>query len=203
MSVVEEKKRLRALARARRREASAGVAAGAGERLAERYLEAMAGMGHPGPGAVVSGYWPMAEEMDVRPLLARLFERGYPLALPVVVGKGEPLDFRSWAPGTALEDGVFGTRHPGPDRTAARPRVALVPLLAFDRRGYRLGWGAGFYDRTITALRAEGPLLAVGVAYALQEVASVPHADTDARLDWVATEAGVVPVAAAAAERGP
>lgn len=202
MSVVDEKKRMRRAARERRREAHARAEAapgpGAAERLADRYLEAMPDMGHPGPGSVVSGYWPMDEEMDVRPLLARLFERGFVVALPVVVAKGEPLIFRSWEPGLALEAGVFGTRHPGAERARVRPGVALVPLLAFDRWGFRLGWGAGFYDRTLDALRRQGPVLAVGVAYAAQEFDRVPRAAYDAGLDWVVTEEQAMRVPTAA-----
>jgi len=140
------------------------------------------------PGAVVSGYWPMRGEIDPRPIMIALSGRGHPLCLPVVVGKGQPLVFRAWRPGDELVSGGFGTQVPGTDQREVVPRLLLVPLLAFDRAGYRLGYGGGFYDRTLAALRAHGSAVAVGLAFSAQEVDSVPREATDARLDWVVTE---------------
>ena len=139
-------------------------------------------------GSAVSAYWPMRDELDPRPLMHRLAERGHPIGLPVMAGKGRPLVFRAWAPGEALEPGGFGTQVPSSDRPEVRPEVLLVPMLAFDRAGYRLGYGGGFYDRTLAGLRAEGAALGVGVAYAGQEVDDVPHDGNDQRLDWIVTE---------------
>lgn len=139
-------------------------------------------------GAVVAGYCPIATELDPRPLLHHLVASGHRCALPVVVGRGRPLVFRAWTPQSVLEAGAFGV--PVPPATAAelRPDVVLVPLLAFDRQGYRLGYGAGFYDRTLERLRAAGPVLAVGLGYAGQEVAAVPHDARDQPLNWIVTE---------------
>jgi 5-formyltetrahydrofolate cyclo-ligase len=135
----------------------------------------------------VAAYWPMRSEADPRPALAALHARGVPLALPVVAGRGMPLIFRAWAPGVALVPGGFGVLVPA-DGPPVVPRVLVVPLLAFDRAGFRLGYGGGFYDRTLAALRAAGPVLAVGFAYAAQEVPHVPRTIDDQRLDRIVTE---------------
>ncbi len=140
------------------------------------------------PQAVVAGYWPMDHEMDVRPLLTRLSERGYALAMPVVLNKEQPLRFRGWVPGVQMVPGRFGIPMPPDTFPDVRPDIVLTPLLAFDREGYRLGRGAGYYDRTLEVLRATGYVTAVGVAFAGQEVPSVPHDVRDQRLDWVVTE---------------
>jgi 5-formyltetrahydrofolate cyclo-ligase len=141
----------------------------------------------PPAGAAVSGFWPIGEELDIRPLLHALHARGHPIVLPVTPRRGNPLTFRLWQPGDALEPERFGTFRPiGAERA---PDFLLVPLLAFDRRGYRLGYGAGFYDRTLESLPGR---FALGVAYAMQEQPEVPAGPRDMRLDAVATETGVV-----------
>ena len=186
MSVIEEKSRLRAWARERRTAAPSQAPGEAGERLRDNYLAAMADFGVA--AGVVSGYWPMAGEIDVRPLMTRLVELGFTCALPVVTAPGRPLDFRRWCPGQALIEGPFGTRHPEPGEPSPRPDIVLAPLLAFDDLGTRLGWGGGYYDRTLEALGLRGPVLAVGIAFAAQRVDAVPHAPNDRRMDWVVTE---------------
>jgi len=140
-----------------RRDAAAAAVAGAAAAVAERFFAAV----RVPPGAAVSGFWPMRSEIDPRPILTELGARGHPLCLPVVVGKGRPLVFRAWRPGDALVAGDFGTQVPDAGQPDVVPRVLLVPLLAFDRNGYRLGYGGGFYDRTLAMLRAAGPALAV------------------------------------------
>ena len=105
------------------------------------------------PGAIVSGFMPLKSEINPLPLLRKLAEAGASLALPVVAGKGQPLIMRGWAFGTPLASGVWGIKEPMPDAPAVDPDILIVPLLAFDRRGYRLGYGAGYYDMTLTALR--------------------------------------------------
>lgn len=190
-SVFEQKRALRIKAGDRRRQAAAAMAAKqAGDKLAENYFEAAAGFDAPADGAAVSGYWPMADEIDVRPLMTRLHDAGHTLALPVVVGKGEPLVFRTWQPGAPLAKAGFGLRQPAADAPAIVPGILLVPLLAFDPEGYRLGWGGGFFDRTLAKLRAKSPVIAVGVAYAAQRVDRVPRTERDQRLDWLVTEEG-------------
>ena len=139
------------------------------------------------PGVAVSGYLSINGEIDVRPLLADLDSRGHPVALPVVMAPRRPLAFRAWVDGAPLEDGPFGTRHPA-EAAAVAPDILVVPLLAFDRSGGRLGYGGGYYDRTLAALRKAKEVLAVGVAYCEQEVSGVPCDDEDQPLDWVITD---------------
>ncbi len=141
------------------------------------------------PGTLVAGYWPMAQELDPRPALEALHGLGHPLCLPVVTAAGEPLLFRRWAPGDGLMDGGHGTRHPLGTAPLAVPEVLLVPLLAYDDAGFRLGYGGGYYDRTLAALDAP---LTIGVAFAGQRVAAVPHDPYDRPLDHVLTERGLV-----------
>jgi 5-formyltetrahydrofolate cyclo-ligase len=162
----------------------------AGARLAEGIMSQAAALGLA-PGVAASAYWPMKSEMDTRPLMAALVEFGCVVALPVVMGKGKPLLFRRWRPGLELKSGTFGLSEPGADQPEIAPRVVFVPLLGFDARGNRIGWGAGFYDRTLATLRAKGPVTAVGVAYAAQELAGVPADAHDQPLDWIATERGM------------
>ncbi|HLZ68201.1 MAG TPA: 5-formyltetrahydrofolate cyclo-ligase [Aliidongia sp.] len=142
---------------------------------------------------VVSGFWSIRSEIDVRPLMLALAGvTGAALAMPVVVGRGQRLIFRRWQPGVPLVEGPFGTAHPAESEPDLVPDLLLVPLLAFDRQRHRLGYGAGFYDRTLAGLRAAGPVTAVGVAYGAQEVAQVPVGDHDERLDLVLTERGII-----------
>jgi 5-formyltetrahydrofolate cyclo-ligase len=140
----------------------------------------------------VAGYWPMRSEMDIRPLLSLLADTGRDVALPVVLGPGQPLEFRRWRPGNALSAGRFGTEHPAAEAKILDPDVLLVPLLAFDIRHHRLGYGAGFYDRTLAALRARKPILAIGVAYSVQGIDELPADGWDQALDLVLTEDGIV-----------
>ncbi len=139
-------------------------------------------------GIPVSAYWPLEEEFDPRPLFMELDRRGHPIGLPVILGNGQPLLFRRWEPATELVRGPFRVMTPPPTAPEIIPNLLLVPLLAFDRAGYRLGYGGGFYDRTIAKLRNAGEALAVGVTFAALEVPSVPRDDTDQPLDWIVTE---------------
>ncbi|MEQ8354693.1 MAG: 5-formyltetrahydrofolate cyclo-ligase [Kiloniellaceae bacterium] len=186
-AVQDEKRVLRRAAKAARAVAAAGQS-GAGLALCRHFLARV-----PLPaGAVVSGYWPLGDEIDPRPLMEALSGRGHALALPVIRAAGEPLDFRAWRPGDALEAAGFGTRQPRAQAAELRPRILLVPLLAFDAAGYRLGYGGGFYDRSLALLRRLGDTLAVGLAFSAQQVARVPREATDEPLDLVVTERGAV-----------
>lgn len=138
--------------------------------------------------AVVSGFWPIKEEIDIRPLMVELFNSGCQLVLPVVQSRGKPLLFRAWRPGDALEAGVFGTLQPSPRRETLEPDALIVPLLACDEEGWRLGYGGGFYDRTLAGLRACRKVTAVGVGFDGQFVPEVPHGPDDQRLDWLLTD---------------
>ncbi len=189
--IAAAKRELRQFGLRRRAEAAGRLGAAAGERLRDHFFAARAAIGAL-PNSPVSGFWPMGEEIDVRPLLTALAGLGYLCLLPVVPAPRQPLIFRLWTPGDELEAGVFGTRHPPAIRPSLTPRVVLAPLLAFDRTGHRLGYGGGFYDRTLAALRSYGGVTAVGVAFSEQEVDSVPHGPHDQRLDWIVTEQGVL-----------
>lgn len=143
-------------------------------------------------GTIVAGYWPIVTEIDVRPLLARLEHIGARAALPVLSAPDAPLLFRHWSLSDDLEDGPRGTRQPGAAVSTVIPDVVLVPLLAVDPRGCRLGQGGGHYDRTLAALRDIRPIVAVGVGYAVQIVDQVPEEACDQRMDWILTDAGLV-----------
>jgi 5-formyltetrahydrofolate cyclo-ligase len=140
------------------------------------------------PGMVVSGYAPMQSELNPGPLLRKLSEAGATLALPVVAARGKPLIMRQWAFGEPLAKGNWGIREPMPDAAEAWPDILLVPLAAFDRKGNRIGYGAGYYDLTINRLRVLKSVVAIGLAYQSQHVAVVPFTPRDARLDLVLTE---------------
>ena len=184
-AVVRAKRALRADCEARRRQASDAAGPKAGAAAVGHFFSAI----ELPAGCVVSGYWPMRGEFDVLPLLEALHARGHHCALPVVAGKGRPLEFRAWSPGGALVEAAFGTMVPPDDAGRATPEVLLVPLLAFDDAGTRLGYGGGFYDLTLAALKAAGGHpLAVGCAFAAQRVDALPRDGTDQRLDWVVTE---------------
>jgi 5-formyltetrahydrofolate cyclo-ligase len=146
----------------------------------------------PAPGAVVSGFWPMPGEIDPRPLLLALAGRGHAIVLPRTPNRGLPLSFHRWRPGEALVPGRMGIPEPAAEAPALAPDFLLVPLVAFDAGLRRLGRGAGFYDRTLAALRAVKPVFAMGVAFAARQVEHVPAEPHDARLDAVATEAGII-----------
>jgi 5-formyltetrahydrofolate cyclo-ligase len=171
-----------------RREAVHAADPRAGERLSERFFEVY----RLPPATAVSAYWPKASELDMRPLLHRLHDAGHRCLLPVVVGRGRPLLFRRWTPEARLVEGVFRVMTPDPAAAEGMPAFLVCPLLAFDRRGFRLGYGGGYYDRTLHALRRAAPVTAVGVGYAAQEVPAVPRNAGDAPLDGILTEAGPV-----------
>ena len=126
------------------------------------------------------------------PIYHELIDAGAKLALPVVAGKGKPLTMRAWNFGEPLGAGVWGIREPKPEAAEVEPDILIVPLLAFDRSGHRIGYGAGYYDMTIAALRAKKPIVAVGIAFAAQEIETVPITPRDARLDLVLTEREVI-----------
>lgn len=175
----DEKALMRQAAFARRK---AAFSAGQGQ-VAELLADVLAGF----RGQTLSGYMPMRTEIN--PLPAMAAHQG-PVGVPVIVAKANPLRFREWSPGCALEAGEFGALIPT-EGAWITPRVLIVPLLAFDARGYRLGYGGGFYDRTLEGLRALGKVTAIGFAFAAQEVDTVPIDATDQPLDMMVTERGV------------
>jgi len=153
--------------------------------------EAVAARGLPfavAPGAVVAGYAPIRSEFDPMPLLRKLANAGARLALPVIMGREQPLQFRSFSIGQALERGPLGIQQPTVASAELIPEILLIPLAAFDRSGHRVGYGAGYYDRSIEALRGGNRAIAVGLAFAVQEIDAVPAQPHDAVLDYVLTE---------------
>ncbi|HEY4133841.1 MAG TPA: 5-formyltetrahydrofolate cyclo-ligase [Alphaproteobacteria bacterium] len=184
MDIADSKRRLRADAKSARAAACAAQA-NAPMHLAARFLAEVPLR----PESMVGGYWPVGDEMDVRPLLQALHGEGMALALPAVVAPATPLAFHAWRPEDELAPGAHGIPAPLADAPLVIPDLMIVPLLAFDRQGWRLGYGAGYYDRTLEAFAAAGrAVTAVGVAYAAQELSEVPHDGGDCRLDAVVTD---------------
>jgi 5-formyltetrahydrofolate cyclo-ligase len=139
-------------------------------------------------GAVVSGYSPIRSEIDPIPLMRTLAAKGARLALPAVMARGKSLAFRAWSPDDRLMLGPLGILEPSPAATEVVPDIMLVPLAAFDRLGHRIGYGAGHYDYTLAHLRKAKAITAIGVAFAAQEIETVPALSHDVALDYVLTE---------------
>ena len=139
-------------------------------------------------GMIVAGFSPMKTEINPIPLLRKLADAGASLALPAIAGRGHPLIMRAWHFGAPLASGQWGIREPTPEAAEVAPDILIVPLACFDRTGHRIGYGAGYYDMTIIALRAKKPVIAIGIAFAAQEIPKVPATERDARLDLVLTE---------------
>ncbi|QDL91915.1 5-formyltetrahydrofolate cyclo-ligase [Paroceanicella profunda] len=194
MKIAEVKAEARREGFAQRAQAhSAPTAAWAATSAADHllsHLDSLIAAGAPAP-AIASGYLPIRTEIDPRPAMEALLGRGIRVCVPVIVARAAPLAFREWNPGAALVPGPFGASVP---RGGAwlEPDLLLVPLVSFDAGRGRLGYGGGFYDRTLAKLRARAPRLAVGIAYQGQFCPSVPLEPTDAPLDAVVTETGVL-----------
>src|SRR3954470_16635291 len=145
-----------------------------------------------GAGVIVSVFMPLKPEINPLPLMRKLAAAGAQLALPAIAGRAKPLTMRAFAFGDELASGQWGSREPKAGAPEVVPDIMLVPLLAFDRNGHRIGYGAGYYDMTIAKLRAIAPVIAAGVAFAAQEIEEVPVTPRDARLDLVLTEREVI-----------
>lgn len=179
MTIDEAKAAARKAAFAARKEAFARGQGQAAELLADVLA--------PYRGKALAGYMAMRTEID--PTAAMAAHPG-PVGVPVILGAGQALKFREWSPGCAMVAGEFGALIPA-EGAWVEPEVVIVPLVGFDARGYRLGYGGGFYDRTLAGLRARNPVLAVGFAFAAQELPEVPIDQYDQRLDVIVTEAGI------------
>lgn len=178
---------MRAAMRARRRaidasDRSSAAAAAASNALSAPEFES---------ARVVAGFRGIRDEIDTVPLLAALLERGLMIVLPRIVAKAQPLAFHLWRPDDDLEEIAMGVLQPLPDSPRLFPDVVIAPLLGFDARGCRLGYGGGFYDRTLRWLRRDRPTPAIGFGFELQSLDEVPVGSFDERLDWVATEASL------------
>ncbi len=188
-AIADKKAELRRAAAARRDALPADMRKAAAEAIAARGLPLAIA-----PGTIVAGFMPMKTEINPLPLMQRLAQAGASLALPKIAGRGRPLLMRAWQWGAPLDAGQWGIREPKPDAPEVEPDIVLVPLLAFDRAGNRIGYGAGYYDMTIARLRSRKTVTAVGIAFSAQEVSAVPATNRDARLDLVLTEIEVVGV---------
>ena len=140
-------------------------------------------------GDVVAAYWRIRDELDCQPILVKLMDSNQTVVLPVVLGPEEPLDLRVWEQGTSLYESGFGTLAPSELAPKAEPDVVIMPLLAFDARGTRLGYGGGYYDRTLASMKKKPRL--IGLAFAAQEIDRIPREAHDVPLDAIVTEAGV------------
>jgi len=183
VSLSEDKSELRTTALARRNAMPADARAEAAQIIAARPF--------PVPvtaGMIVSAYSPMRSEINPVPLMRNFTDAGARLALPVVQGPGKPLLMRAWSFGAPLVSGVWDIKEPPETAPEVVPDIMIVPLAAFDRAGHRIGYGAGYYDLTITHIRAIKPVVAIGLAFAAQEIARVPATPFDAQLDLVLTE---------------
>lgn len=183
----EQKAALRAAALERRNALSSDERARAARAIAMRRFPIPLG-----EGTSVAGYSPIRSECDPVPLMRSLASTGAVLALPVVEGADKPLSFGEWRPGMRLVTGPHGIPQPSEQAVPVEPDILLVPLAAFDRAGRRIGYGGGYYDRTLASLRKTRPVIAVGVAFAVQEVDAIPAEDHDETLDLVLTEREIV-----------
>lgn len=181
------KESLRAAALAKRDALPAAERQAAAEAIAARGLPV-----NLAPGVIVSGFMPMKSEINPLPLLHAAADRGARLALPAIDKRGRPLIMRAWAFGDPFKAGQWGIREPVPEAPAVDPDILIVPLACFDRAGHRIGYGAGYYDMTINALRAKKKVTAIGIAFAVQEIPRVPATERDERLDLVLTEREVI-----------
>lgn len=178
---------LRAQALQRRDALAADIRAAAAEAVAERpFLVALA------KGAIVSGFFAIKTEINPMPLMRKLAGAGAQLALPVIAGRGRPLILRAWTFGDAMKRGPWGIREPEDSAAEVDPDIMLVPLAAFDRRGQRIGYGAGYYDMTIARIRATKRVVTIGLAFAAQEIERVPSTPLDQPLDLMLTEREVI-----------
>lgn len=190
-SITQAKQAARLTARAVRAQCHAEQGQMAGEAIAAHLLSLLPDLARGREGLTIAGYHPRGDEADLLPALSALAAAGYATALPVVTGPAWPLIFRLWRPGHPLVPGAFRVMEPMGEAPLVQPDIVLVPLLAFDDQGYRLGYGGGFYDRTLEVLRVEAPTQAVGIGYAGQRVESLPVDAYDQRLDRIVTEQGV------------
>jgi len=183
IETASSKDALRTEALARRHALPATARAAAAETIAARAFPVTVK-----PGMIVAGFMPLKSEINPIPLLRKLSDAGAQLALPAIAGRGQPLVMRAYSFGDELARGQWGIREPKSDAPEVAPDILIVPLAAFDRTGHRIGYGAGYYDMTLRALRERKPITAIGIAFAAQEIARVPATPRDEALDFVLTE---------------
>ena len=185
----DQKSDLRDRAEGTRHKVHAQGSSAAARHLCARFFDAV---GDQLTGIVISLYWPTRTEIDVRPLMANMSAKPVQVALPVMGDEGSPLKFRAWSPGDELVATRFGVMEPTTSAPELLPYIVTVPLLGFDLYGNRLGYGGGYYDRTLAHLRQQGEVIAVGVAYDEQECPVIPVDGGDERLDMVVTDRRII-----------
>lgn len=186
MSLIDQKRIVRLAAQEKRRRVAADASPDAGAMLAMHVAQLVETLPNI---KSITGFLPIGDEIDILPCLNRLRADGYEIGLPVVIEKHQPLVFRAWVDGDELQAGPLKTRHPLPQAPEITPDVLLVPQLAYDGSGYRIGWGGGFYDRTLASLKSNGGQIhAIGVAYDEQQIDKVPVGEFDVAVDWIVTE---------------
>jgi len=168
------------------------VTAGEAKAFARRLAEIGAGLAAGHRASIVSGFWPIKNEPSTLLLMEALSKTGIVTALPVTPARGLPLIFRSWQPGDPLAEAKMKIMEPLPEASEVLPDLLFVPLAAFDRHGHRLGYGAGFYDRSLAKLRALKKVTAIGVAFEVQELQDLPQEPHDEPLDYVLTERSLI-----------
>lgn len=146
------------------------------------------------PKAVIGSYWPVKSEADACALLTYYYEQGHVCALPVVQAAKKPLLFREWRPGNLLVSGIYNILTPDETAPLVTPTVLFVPILGFDNRGHRLGHGEGYYDRTLESLRAQHPIIAIGIAFDCQEVDIIPHHAYDQPMNYIITPTRIIEI---------
>jgi len=146
------------------------------------------------PKAVIGSYWPVKSEADACALLTYYYQQGHVCALPVVQAANKPLLFREWCPGNLLVSGIYNILTPDETAPLVTPTVLFVPILGFDNRGHRLGHGEGYYDRTLENLRAQHPIIAIGIAFDCQEVDIIPHHDHDQPMNYIITPTRIIEI---------
>lgn len=184
--VTAQKIQLRVYSKSKRALLSASVTSAAVD-LAENFMEALTIIGD----GSIAGYWPIADEFNVKPLLQKLSRAGIKVSLPTVIPNQKRLVFQGWSENMQLVKGPYGTLQPVRSSAFIMPDILMIPLLAFDAQGGRLGYGGGYYDRTLAELRKKKEITAVGIAYAGQEIKEVPTCSNDQKLDWIVTEVGM------------
>ncbi len=187
--VIEDKIRLRAELKARRNGFAVAYRDHAQAEIGRRLMALI----YDSPAIkTVATFWPVGSEVDLTATMATLREDGYKVALPRVRDMDQPMEFRLWDGTPPTEASVGAVLQPGAEARMASPDLILVPLLGFDRLGNRLGYGKGFYDRTLREMRIIKPVITVGIAFAEQEVPRIPTEKHDQRLDWILTDRGAI-----------
>ena len=186
LQIETQKQMMRTDARSRRRSIAAHAMEDAATRVAAMDLSFL-----DASPKILGAYFPVRSEFDCLPLVRRMAEDGWRIALPVVK-PNSPLEYHEWKFGAPMENGPFGIPQPV-DGELLTPTVVLIPLLAFDRHCFRLGYGGGHYDRTLETLRGQQQVIAIGLAFDIQEVEEVPVCSYDQQLDWILTPSGAIP----------